>query len=53
MVFAMAYGSSGGEANWNPACDIAGPGGSLVPDGLIDFDDLMVFAMHYGETCAD
>jgi hypothetical protein len=53
MIFAMAYGSSEGEANWNPACDIAGPGGSLVPDGLIDFDDLMVFAMHYGETCAD
>ena len=46
MIFAMAYGSSEGEVNWNPVCDIA-------PDGVIDFEDLMVFAMHYGETCAD
>ena len=42
MIFAMAYGSTPGDANWNPLCDI-------YPDGVIDFEDLMVFAMHYGE----
>ena len=47
MIFAMAYGATPSDANWNPVCDIA------APDGIIDFEDLMVFAMHYGETCAD
>ena len=42
MIFALAYGSTEGDANWNPLCDI-------YPDGVIDFEDLMVFAMHYGE----
>ena len=42
MIFAMAYGSTPGDANWNELCDI-------YPDGVIDFEDLMVFAMHYGE----
>ena len=48
MIFALAYGSSTGDTNWNLDCDIAGPG-STSPDGVIDFEDLMVFAMHYGE----
>ena len=48
MIFAMAYGSTEGDANWNEACDIAGLG-STIPDGVIDFEDLMIFAMHYGE----
>ena len=26
MIFAIAYGSSAGDDNWNEACDIAGPG---------------------------
>ncbi|PKP59793.1 hypothetical protein CVT91_06160 [Candidatus Atribacteria bacterium HGW-Atribacteria-1] len=53
MIFAMAYGSTSSDPNWNPVCDIAGLGGVLIPDGVIDFEDLMIFAMHYGETCAD
>ena len=48
MIFAMAYGSIPGDANWNPLCDIAGQG-STTPDGVVDFEDLMIFAMHYGE----
>jgi len=52
MIFALAYGSTPSNPNWNPVCDIAGTGGP-APDGVIDFEDLMVFAMHYGETCAD
>jgi len=42
MIFAMAYGSTPPDANWNPLCDI-------YPDDKIDFEDLMIFAMHYGE----
>jgi hypothetical protein len=42
MIFAMAYGSSTGDTNWNLDCDI-------YPDGVIDFEDLMIFAMHYGQ----
>ena len=42
MIFAMAYGATSADANWNPNCD-------LYPDGVIDFEDLMVFAMNYGE----
>ena len=50
MIFALVYGYTSADANWNPLCDIAGQG-SLVPDGIIDFEDLMIFALHYGE-CA-
>ena len=53
MIFALAYGATPSDANWNPVCDIASLSGSLVPDGIIDFEDLMVFAMHYGDTCED
>jgi len=48
MIFAMAYGTTPSDSNWNPLCDIAGLG-SFVPDGIIDFEDLMIFALHYGE----
>ena len=41
MIFAMAYGSTPIDANWNPLCDI-------YPDDKIDFEDLMIFAMNYG-----
>jgi hypothetical protein len=51
MIFALAYGSTSADANWNPDCDIAGQG-SVTPDGIIDFEDLMIFAMHYGESAA-
>ena len=50
MIFALAYGSTPSDANWNPVCDIASAGGVLAPDGVIDFEDLMIFALHYGET---
>jgi len=43
MIFAMAYGSTPPDTNWNLFCDI-------YPDGIIDFEDLMIFAMHYGES---
>jgi basic membrane protein A len=42
MIFAMAYGSTPADANWNPLCDI-------YPDDKIDFEDLMIFAMNYGK----
>ena len=42
MIFAMAYGSTPSDGNWNLLCD-------AYPDNVIDFEDLMVFAMHYGE----
>jgi hypothetical protein len=42
MIFALAYGSTEGDDNWNEVCDI-------YHDGIIDFEDLMIFAMHYGE----
>jgi hypothetical protein len=41
MIFAMAYGSTPSDGNWNPLCDI-------YPDDKIDFEDLMIFAMNYG-----
>ena len=41
MIFAIAYGSTPSDANWNPLCDI-------YPDDKIDFEDLMIFAMNYG-----
>ena len=50
MIFALAYGSTSADDNWNPDCDIASLG-STIPDGVIDFEDLMIFALHYGE-CA-
>ncbi len=46
MIFAMAYGSTPADANWNLLCDI-------YPDGVIDFEDLMIFAMNYGKTSDD
>ena len=49
MIFALAYGSTTSDTNWNEVCDIASQGGVLQPDGVIDFEDLMIFAMHYGE----
>ena len=49
MIFAMAYGSTPIDANWNEVCDIASLSGVLEPDGVINFEDLMIFAMHYGE----
>ena len=50
MIFALAYGSTPADANWNSVCDIASAGGVQEPDGVINFEDLMIFALHYGET---
>ena len=49
MIFALVYGSTPSDTNWNPVCDIASPDGSTTSDGVIDFEDLMIFAMHYGQ----
>jgi len=48
MIFALAYGSTEGDDNWNEVCDIASQG-STAPDGVINFEDLMIFAMNYGK----
>ena len=48
MLFAMTYGSTPADDNWNPDCDIAGSNGPTTTDGVIDFEDLMIFAMNYG-----
>lgn len=50
MIFALAYGSTPDDDNWNSVCDIASAGGVQEPDGVINFEDLMIFALHYGET---
>jgi len=49
MVFATAYGSERGDANWNPLCDICGYLGDPNPDSRVNFDDLMVFATNFGK----
>lgn len=50
MIFALAYGSTSFDPNWNPVCDIASAGGVQEPDGVINFEDLMIFALHYGDS---
>jgi len=42
VMFAKAYGSRPGDANWNPECDFA------PPYGVIGLSDLVTLAMHYG-----
>lgn len=44
-LFALgkAYGSTLGEPNWNPTCD-------LNDDGMVDWPDLFVFNQNYGKT---
>ena len=54
-VLGSAYGTSDGPAPYNNECDV-GPtddySGAGVPDtdDLIDFDDLMIFALNWDET---
>jgi hypothetical protein len=54
-VFSLAYGAQEGEPGWNPECDF-GPtdqGGSTgipLPDDIVDFDDLLVFALQFGSA---
>jgi len=35
MIFALAYGSTPADANWNSVCDIASAGGVQEPDGSL------------------
>jgi len=46
IIFALAYNTTPGDPKWNPICD-------LNSDGAIGFPDLIIFAMHYGDVCAD
>ena len=50
MVFATAYGSETGDANWNELCDICGYLGDPNLDGKVNFEDLMVFVTNFGKT---
>ena len=42
-TFALAFGSTPSEPNWNPVADINS-------DGIVDIFDLVVVALHFGET---
>jgi len=54
-ILAAAYQARFGNNGWNPFCDV-GPTldfsrtGRPLPDGLINFEDLMIFAMNYENT---
>jgi hypothetical protein len=41
-VLTNAYGSSYGDARWNPNADING-------NGVVDLRDLVILALHYGQ----
>jgi hypothetical protein len=43
-ILAKAYGSTAGDANWNPNADIDG-------DGLVGLSDLGILVQHYGQIC--
>jgi hypothetical protein len=45
-IFSGAYGSSQGDPNWNPLCD-------LDNSNNIDFTDFTLFSSYYGKTCDD
>jgi hypothetical protein len=56
-VFSLAYGASEGEPGWNPECDFGptdsgGSAGVPLPDDVVDFDDLLVFALQFGSDPA-
>lgn len=42
VLFAKAYGSKPGDANWDPRCD-------FNSNGVVDLTDLVTLAFHYGE----
>jgi outer membrane protein assembly factor BamB len=42
VLLAQAYGSTPGDANWNPNADIAGT-------GVVGLIDLVILAQHYGQ----
>jgi len=53
--FSGAFGTISGGAGWNDVCDF-GPSddysrfGVPVPDGVIDFEDLIILAMNFGNV---
>ncbi len=55
VPFSSAFGTSDGGGGWDPFCDW-GPSddwsrfGIPLPDNTIDFEDLMIFAMNYGNV---
>ncbi|MFO7915783.1 MAG: T9SS type A sorting domain-containing protein [Candidatus Krumholzibacteriales bacterium] len=53
--FSSAFGESDGDPGWNNECDF-GPTDDIssygipLPDDVVDFEDLMIFAMIYGKV---
>ncbi len=57
-ILASAYQTSSGDGNWSAVCDVGptldyGRISRPVPDDLVNFEDLMVFAMNYENTGDD
>lgn len=56
-VFSLAYGATPADPGWNPECDF-GPtnngGGTGVPqpDDIVNFEDLLLFAIQFGVPAA-
>jgi hypothetical protein len=56
-AFSIAFGEGDGDAGWNNEVDF-GPTddwsrfGIPLPDDVVDFEDLMIFAMNYGNVTA-
>ena len=51
LVFSLAYGAAEGAAGWNPEADFgptAGENRVPTPDDVVDFADLVVFAVNFG-----
>jgi hypothetical protein len=42
-LLGLAYNSSPGDRNWNPAADLNG-------DGKVDWQDLAIFGLYYGKS---
>ncbi|HVO76735.1 MAG TPA: right-handed parallel beta-helix repeat-containing protein [Candidatus Bathyarchaeia archaeon] len=55
VIFSSAFGTTSGGGGWNNVCDF-GPTddwsrfGVPLPDNRIDFEDLMIFAMNWGNV---
>jgi hypothetical protein len=54
-VFSLAYGATPVDPGWNPECDFAptDDGSTLgipLPDDVVDFEDLVLFALQFGSA---
>ena len=47
VIIAVAFGSRPSDSNWNPDADIAPLG---APDNFISLQDVVLWAIHFGET---